>query len=137
MWNMRFTQKKIIILISVMLISFNVFGDSEIRMIGKDYSITDVIVRPVSVGISSWTDDKYGTVPAGFASMCCFSLDNKIRLELGIAFTIQDKLDIAPLTGLSTPIDNFIVGVWYAPFWNLYSPKSSDDPWGVMVGYRF
>ena len=106
------------------------------HIIGRDYTFTDVIVRPVSVGVSSWTD-KDGTRPSIFTSFCCMSFENDLRFELGVAFSMDDKLEVVPLTGISTPIaDDFIIGAWYAPFWNLYS-SSSDDPLGIMLGYRF
>ena len=107
------------------------------KTIGVHYSLTDVVIKPVSIGIVSWTCDEYNTVPGVFGSICCLSHKN-IRLELGAAFTIQDRFDVVPLTGVSFPIsESIIVGAWYAPFWNLYSPNSSDDPFGMMVGYRF
>lgn len=122
------------ILIILCLVCNTVTAD----MIGLDYPITDEIIKPVSVGITTWSCDKYGTTIGGFASISCMSFYEKVRLELGAAFKTQDKLKYVPFTGLSVPItDEFILGVWYAPFWNLYQPKTSDDPSGIMIGYRF
>lgn len=119
---------KKIILFLCLLVNFS-FADVVIL----DYPITDEIIQPVSIGIITWSDNNDNTF-GGYGSICCLSYNNKLRFELGMAFTTNNKLDIAPLTGISTPIgDTFVVGAWCAPFWNLFS----DDPYGLLLGYRF
>ena len=111
----------------------------EFKILGRDYGLSDVVEKPISVGLSSWSDKELGTVPALYASLSMMSYSDNIRFETGIVGTMGSRtVDVAILTGLSTPVgDNMVAGVWLAPFWNLYKPKYSDDAWGIMVGYRF
>ena len=112
-------------------------ASAEIRTLGLDYDVTDVVAKPLSVGVTSLhykSDNNIGV----FGSISCMTVDDILRLELGGIFAVSDGLDVHILTGLSTPVlDEFTVGVWYASFWNTYHPATSDDPWGIMVGYRF
>lgn len=124
-------------LLAVVLLCCVCTASAEIKTLGLDYDVSDVVSRPISIGITSMHFKERDTVGA-FGSICCMTMDDKLRLELGGIFSVSDRLDVHILTGLSTPVlDDYVVGVWYASFWNLYHPATSDDPWGIMVGYRF
>lgn len=120
-------------LIWILLVVLAVSPVFAVEIATIDYKLTDVVVKPISYGVCSWTDDE-GTRAAPYISVCCMTHWD-IRLEMGMAFAYIDKVEVRALTGLSYAVsENYLVGAWYSPFWG-YDDR--DDPWGVMVGRRF
>ena len=119
----------------------------DLMIIGRDYNLwEDISARPVSVGLNSWYTVETGVLPAIYASAAVISYKDIVRLELGGSATWNShrringgsgSIDMALLTGVSTLIaDRIVVGIWFAPFWNLYGSKP-DDAFGGMIGYAF
>lgn len=113
----------------------------DLMIIGRDFNLFEsVSVKPVSIGVTSWTDREHGTDPAMYVSGAMLSYKDIIRFECGGTATLHNGerwVDIAMITGISTLIaDKVVVGAWFAPFWNTYGPRP-DDPWGIMIGYAF
>lgn len=118
------------------LLLFSVTASADVLFLGANRDgVSDVIKNPLSIGVLTWSDDNKNTGGV-FGSICPMAYDDRIRLELGVAFNTADGFEVHPLTGLTAPIgEHFIAGVWYGAFWNLY--PGSDDPYGLMLGYRF
>jgi hypothetical protein len=138
--------KIILIGTSLLLLAFNSNGAErksprDFMVVGRDYNLfEDISVKPLSVGINSWYTFDTGVLPAMYASVALFSYKDVVRFEVGGSSTWngnKDRVDISPLTGISTLLaEKIVVGIWFAPFWNLYG-NCPDDAWGGMIGYAF
>lgn len=54
------------------------------------------------------------------------------RLEMGAAFTSKkQKLHPSALIGISYPFGDYVMGLWYGPFWR------AEDPRGIFIGRKF
>lgn len=117
-----------------------------VRMIGKDFWVTDEELRPISFGLCSWTDEESDCQLGAFLNISLFNLwDNRLRLGTGFAISTPDegtadfvKVDARLIGPTVTTLlwDHLELGFYVTPFWNLYD-GGVDDPWGFMVGYAF
>jgi hypothetical protein len=110
---------------------------AEVGILWQDYSVSDEVVRPVTVGLGFQRTNKLGMSATLVTSMCCMTYDDYLRFEVGVTTTFDDKLRFHALTGISVPMDDRLTfGVYACPFWNLYG-DNPDDPWGAYFGWRF
>jgi hypothetical protein len=124
-------MKKVILIAFIMMLAS--FAMGEVKTFLIDYRYFDSEIRPISLGITSFSDRDKDTA-AIYGSVCMFNYKS-IRFEIGSGISFEG--DVAFITGFSYPIKSMVLGAWYAPFWGLDIDGNSDDPWGIMVGYRF
>lgn len=132
-------RKYLFVLLALILAGSVSAGEERLRLLWRDYKLTDVDTRPISMGAVLWENKELPDHVGVYASIAGLSYKDW-RLEGGGMATwneVKDRVEIAMLTGISVRLwDKLVVGAWYAPFWNLYGPRP-DDPWGIMVGYAF
>ena len=113
--------------------------DRRLRLVYRDYAAFDQAVRPITVGATLWESKELPHHAGLCASIAVLTYD-KCRLEVGAAATLNGKqgwANIAMLTGVAYQLNtNWSIGIWMAPFWNLYGARA-DDPWGISLGYTF
>jgi len=140
-------KKYLIMLVLLCTILSCQASERSLKMMYYDYSVLDLSIHPLSVGITSWTDKRYNnTVPALYGSVTMLSYRDIVRLEIGGCATWDKNrvinndhgsVAISMITGISTLInEKYVVGIWMSPFWNLYGSRPS-DPYGIMIGYAF
>lgn len=113
--------------------------EKRLKLLFRDYRLTDEDVRPISIGAVLWQSKELPDHFGPYAGLSPFYYKN-LRFEAGCASTWNEKrsrVEIAMLTGISVRIkEKFILGAWYEPFWGM-DKRFPDDAWGVMVGYAF
>ena len=140
-------KKFLSILVFFCLILNSFASERSLKMMYYDYSMGDLSIHPLSIGITSWTDKRYNnTMSALYGSVAMLSYKDIVRLEVGGCATWDKNrvinnnngsMTIAMITGISTLInEKYVVGIWMSPFWNLYGSRPS-DPYGIMFGYAF
>jgi hypothetical protein len=134
-----------IIALLILMATFSAYGQN-VKIIGKDFWVTDEELRPISFGLCSWTDEESPCQLGAFLNISLFNLwDNHLRLGTGFAISTPDegtadfvKVDLRLIGPTVTTLlfDHLELGFYVTPFWNLYD-GGVDDPYGVMVGYAF
>lgn len=132
----------VIVLLCAGLVSANAAEGKPLKMLFRDYKISDQEMRPISAGLCTWTDSEVSCDVAGYFDMAIVSmLDDRLRLGVGIIGKPDDfyLLNIKMETSVTVRWQSgFELGGYYCPFWGLANEKYGDDPaWGVMVGYAF
>jgi hypothetical protein len=136
-------MKKILVFMVIALMNVTCLADG-IKMIGRDFSVADEELKPISFGLCSWTDKDVDCQLAGYVNVSLFSFwDNYLRLGAGLAVTSPDIGEISAVdlrvvvpTITTLIFEHLEVGFYAAPFYNMYN-GGVDDPWGFMVGYAF
>jgi hypothetical protein len=140
-------MKKLLAVIALLLcaglISANAAEPKAFKLAFKDYRFDDPELRPMSVGLLTWTDTEHDCSVGGYFNWTIVSmLKDKLRLGAALAvipsgiteYPAQIRFDTTVTTRL---FDWLEVGAYYAPFWGLAKDLGDDPPWGVMVGYSF
>lgn len=116
----------------------------DVKVIGKDFWVTDDKLRPISVGLCSWSDEDADFQLGGICNFSLINLwDNHLRIGTGFAVSTKDnssniKMDLRLVGPTVTTLvfDSLELGFYVAPFWNLYNGQR-DDPYGFIIGYAF
>ena len=129
-----------IVLLCIGLLSANATENKSVKLAFKDYSITDQELRPMSIGLCTWSDSETSCDVAGYFDIAIISMFNdRLRLGTGLIGKPRDDshwMDIKMETSITTRFDWFEVGAYYCPFWGLADKKYADDPaYGIMIGY--
>jgi hypothetical protein len=115
-----------------------------VKMIGRDFWVSDEEMKPIAFGLCSWTDEEVDLQLAYYINISVLSFwDNHLRFGLGAAFTKPDEGSVARMDmRLMVPavttlfFDHLEVGAYASPCYNLYNGRVN-DPYGIMVGYAF
>jgi hypothetical protein len=130
-------KKRILIAALLTLLALPVMAQDYLMRL-KEYTVSE---RCLSVGVASWTDSKHDLTVAGYFNYAFVAFfEDHLRFGAGMMGG-WDADEGRPLMRLQTSVTSRIfdyveVGVWMAPFWDLYG-KHPDDPYGMMVGYVF
>ena len=107
---------------------------ADVKILGRDYNVNDIELKPVSFGLASWTIE-LETLPAVYADISLIYLfENRLRLGIGVVVAdYNDRIRVRMQSSVSSLLfERVVVGFYYCPFYNL-DPRSK-DPFGLMLG---
>lgn len=133
-------MKYVIVVLALLssLVCVQAGGSKPYKLMILDYTLNDSGIRPISIGVCSWSNDDQPLTGGCYLDIAFLSLlDDRLRLGAGLLVAHgDDRLDVKLHTSVTTLVWDWLeVGVYYAPFWGMAQELGDDPPYGVMIGY--
>ena len=137
-------MKSMLFVLMMLFVGISNVNAEGLRVIGRDYSILELVDVPYGIGLATWSDKEEDFTPSLYGQMALLSWEDAFRFSMGGVFTWKredGRIGVRPITSITALFSiegvKLEMGGYYALFYNLDPRGSGNDPYGIMIGMAF